>query len=64
MQAPVLTLEHLSHAVSLPIVMVMIGAMFLCTLAISRISLRFGVPAVLGVLLLGLAINPSFTLLS
>ena len=44
--------------------MVMIGAMFMGTLAISRISLRFGVPAVLGVLLLGLAINPSFAPLS
>ncbi|MFM7313329.1 MAG: cation:proton antiporter [Cyanobium sp.] len=49
---------------SLPIVMVVIGAMFLGTLAISRISLRFGVPAVLGVLLLGLAIKPHFVLLS
>lgn len=44
--------------------MVVIGAMFLGTLAISRISLRFGVPAVLGVLLLGLAINPSVEPLS
>jgi len=38
--------------------------MFLGTLAISRFSLKFGIPAVLGVLLFGLAINPNFELLS
>lgn len=54
----------LAHELALPVVMVVIGAMFLGTLAISRISLRFGVPAVLGVLLLGLAINPDFEPLS
>jgi cell volume regulation protein A len=59
-----LTTELLNEHLSLPVVMVVIGAMFLGTLAISRISLRFGVPAVLGVLLLGLAINPSFAPLS
>lgn len=40
--------------------MVVIGAIFLGTLAISRFSLRFGIPAVLGVLLFGLVINPQF----
>ncbi len=64
MQQPILTPELLSQQVSLPVVMVVIGAMFLGTLAISRFSLKFGIPAVLGVLLFGLAINPNFTLLS
>ncbi|MCS5700044.1 cation:proton antiporter [Cyanobium sp. FGCU-52] len=60
MQAPTLTTALLNHQVSLPLVMVVIGAIFLGTLAISRFSLRFGIPAVLGVLLFGLAINPRF----
>lgn len=64
MQQPILTPELLSQQVSLPVVMVVIGAMFLGTLAISRFSLKFGIPAVLGVLLFGLAINPNFELLS
>lgn len=64
MPTPALTSPFAGSAVALPVVMVVIGAMFLGTLAISRISLRFGVPAVLGVLLLGLAINPSQPLLS
>jgi cell volume regulation protein A len=64
MQPPALNPALLSHEMALPVVMVVIGAMFLGTLAISRISLRFGVPAVLGVLLLGLAINPDVELLS
>jgi cell volume regulation protein A len=37
-----------------------IGALFLGTLAISRFSLRVGIPAILGVLLLGLAININY----
>lgn len=56
--------ELLSHQASLPLVLVVIGAMFLGTLAISRFSLKFGVPAVLGVLLFGLCINTSYTLFS
>lgn len=64
MQQPILTPELLSQQVSLPVVMVVIGAMFLGTLAISRFSLRFGIPAVLGVLLFGLSINPSFEIFS
>ena len=34
-----------------------IGLLFLGTLAISRFSVQIGIPAILGVLLLGLAIN-------
>lgn len=64
MQPPALNPALLAHELALPVVMVVIGAMFLGTLAISRISLRFGVPAVLGVLLLGLAVNPEFAPLS
>jgi cell volume regulation protein A len=52
----------INHVAPMPVVMMVIGALFLGTLAISRISLKFGVPAVLGVLLLGLAINPRVTL--
>ncbi len=44
--------------------MVIIGGIFLGTLAISRFSLKIGVPAILGVLLFGLFINPSFTIFS
>jgi len=52
----------INQVAPMPVVMVVIGALYLGTLAISRISLKFGVPAVLGVLLLGLAINPRVTL--
>lgn len=48
----------------LPLVTAVIGAIFLGTLAISRFSLRIGVPAILGVLLLGLAINTDTPLIS
>ena len=48
----------------LPLVTAVIGAMFLGTLAISRFSLRIGVPAILGVLLFGLAINTEAPLIS
>lgn len=37
-----------------------IGALFLGTLAISRFSVQVGIPAILGVLLLGLAININY----
>lgn len=43
---------------------VLVGALFLGTLAISRFSLKIGVPTVLGVLLLGLCINTNLTLFS
>jgi cell volume regulation protein A len=50
--------------VPLPLIMLTIGGIFLGTLAISRFSLKIGVPAILGVLLFGLLINPSVTLFS
>lgn len=50
--------------VPLPLMMVTIGGIFLGTLAISRFSLKIGIPAILGVLLFGLLINPSVTLFS
>lgn len=50
--------------VPLPLMMVTVGGIFLGTLAISRFSLKIGVPAILGVLLFGLLINPSVTLFS
>ena len=50
--------------VPLPLMMLTIGGIFLGTLAISRFSLKIGVPAILGVLLFGLLINPSVTLFS
>lgn len=46
----------------LSVLMVLVGAIFLVTLLISRFSLKAGVPAILGVLIFGLAINPSVTL--
>jgi len=46
------------NGVPLPVVMVVIGSMFLITLAISRFSLKLGVPAILGVLIFGLLIDP------
>lgn len=49
---------------SLPLMAVLVGALFLGTLAISRFSLKIGVPTVLGVLLLGLCINTNLTLFS
>jgi cell volume regulation protein A len=50
--------------VPLPLMMVTVGGIFLGTLAISRFSLKIGIPAILGVLLFGLLINPSVTLFS
>lgn len=44
-------------AVPLEAQMLFIGAVFLGTLIISRFSIKVGVPAILGVLILGLAIN-------
>ena len=56
----------------LVVVMVVVGlalygwqhGLFLATLAISRFSIRLGLPAILGVLLFGLMINPSTPLFS
>ncbi|MEB3168280.1 MAG: cation:proton antiporter [Synechococcaceae cyanobacterium] len=48
------------HAGELPLSLLMlaIGGIFLGTLAISKFSLKIGVPAILGVLIFGLMINP------
>ncbi|MFM7269411.1 MAG: cation:proton antiporter [Cyanobium sp.] len=51
-------------SLSLPLLTVLVGGLFLGTLAIRRFSLSVGVPAILGVLLLGLSINLHTTLLS
>ena len=48
----------------LPIVTTVVGGLFLGTLAISRFSLRAGIPAILGVMLFGLVINTSTPLIS
>ncbi len=45
-----------------PLIMVIIGCLFLGTLAISRFSLKIGIPAILGVLLFGLLINPNYAI--
>ncbi|MFM8524044.1 MAG: cation:proton antiporter [Cyanobacteriota bacterium] len=50
--------------VPLPVVMLVLGVIFIGTLAISKFSLKIGIPAILGVLLLGLAINPGTRLIS
>jgi cell volume regulation protein A len=52
----------LHTALPLPMLMIVVGAIFLMTLLISRFSLKAGIPAILGVLIFGLAINPSVTL--
>jgi cell volume regulation protein A len=49
---------------SLPLVTTVVGGLFLGTLAISRFSLRAGIPAILGVMLFGLVINTSTPLMS
>ena len=54
-----------THAgLPLPLVTAVMGGLFLATLAISRFSIRLGLPAILGVLLFGLMINPSTPLFS
>ncbi|MEB3333307.1 MAG: cation:proton antiporter [Synechococcaceae cyanobacterium] len=61
---PVIEAANLEATLSLPLIMVIIGGIFLGTLAISRFSLKMGVPAILGVLLFGLAINPRIPMFS
>ena len=48
------------ETVPIQIQLLFIGIMFLGTLAISRFSIRIGIPGVLGVLLLGLFINVNY----
>jgi cell volume regulation protein A len=50
--------------IPLPVVMLVLGVIFTGTLAIEKFSLKIGIPAILGVLLLGLAINPGTPLIS
>ncbi|NDC16084.1 MAG: hypothetical protein EBZ76_13205 [Synechococcaceae bacterium WB9_2_170] len=52
------------NGLPLPLVTTVVGGLFMGTLAISRFSLRAGIPAILGVLLFGLAINPESPLIS
>lgn len=47
----------------LPLQALLVGVLFLGTLAISRFSMKIGVPTILGVLLLGLSINSTTPLL-
>ena len=56
--------EAIEQSVPLPVVMAVVGAIFLGTLAVSRFSLRIGLPGILGVLVLGLLINPDQELFS
>jgi cell volume regulation protein A len=52
------------NGLPLPLVTTVVGGLFLGTLAISRFSLRAGIPAILGVMLFGLAINTTTPLIS
>jgi len=54
----------LRDGLSLPLVSTVVGGLFLGTLAITRFALRAGVPAILGVMLLGLMINTKTPLIS
>jgi cell volume regulation protein A len=58
------TIRQAAAALPLPLLTLTIGGLFLGTLAISRFSLRVGVPAILGVLLFGLFINGNAELFS
>jgi cell volume regulation protein A len=58
------TIRQAAETLPLPLLTLTIGALFLGTLAISRFSLKIGVPAILGVLLFGLAINTNAALFS
>lgn len=59
-----LDVEAIEGSVPLPVVMAVVGIIFLGTLAISRFSLSIGLPGIVGVLLLGLLINSHQALLS
>jgi cell volume regulation protein A len=48
------------NAIPIEAQLLFIGLLFLGTLAISRFSIKLGVPAILGVLLLGLGINVNY----
>ncbi|MFY9251475.1 MAG: sodium:proton antiporter, partial [Vulcanococcus sp.] len=54
---PLLASSQGLMTIPLEIQLLFIGAVYLGTLIISRFSIRIGIPAVLGVLFLGLLIN-------
>lgn len=58
------TLLSTGIVVPLPVVMLTLGVIFIGTLAISKFSLKIGIPAILGVLILGLTINPGTPLIT
>ena len=53
--------EKVTDLLPFPVTLLVIGLVFFGTLAISRISVKLGIPAILGILLLGLAINIKYT---
>jgi cell volume regulation protein A len=53
--------EKVTDVLPFSAILLVIGLVFLGTLAISRISVKLGIPAILGILLLGLAINVKYT---
>ena len=53
--------EKVTEILPFSAILLVIGLVFLGTLAISRISVKLGIPAILGILLLGLAINVKYT---
>jgi len=60
---PLTNLPNPQPDIPLPLVMLVLGVIFAGTLAISKFSLKIGIPAILGVLLMGLAINPGTPLI-
>lgn len=56
--------QSTSSAVPLPLVMLTIGLIFLITLTINRVAPKFGLPAILGVLLFGLLLPSQLNPLS
>jgi len=53
--------EKVTDLLPFPAILLIVGLVFFGTLAISRISVKLGIPAILGILLLGLAINIKYT---
>lgn len=53
--------EKVTDVLPFPAILLVIGLVFFGTLAISRVSSKLGIPAILGILLLGLSINVKYT---
>ena len=53
--------EKVTDVLPFSAILLVIGLVFFGTLAISRLSVKLGIPAILGILLLGLAINVKYT---